>query len=58
MPEIVEEKNIAEEEVKENQSEERSYYYDDSCGYEIYIDEEDKDFAYETHKRHEKIKVN
>ena len=41
MPENEQEKNIADEESKENadksaENEERSYYYDDACGYEIY----------------------
>lgn len=41
MPENEQEKNTAEAELEEDQTEERSYYYDDACGYEIYVDEED-----------------
>lgn len=51
MPENAKEKNIADEESgkdAENESSnreknERSYYYDDACGYEIYNPEEDED---------------
>ncbi len=46
MPENAKEKNTAEEEIEEKkaENEERSYYYDDACGYEIYdADEEDEE---------------
>ncbi|HMS42965.1 MAG TPA: hypothetical protein PKE69_22240 [Pyrinomonadaceae bacterium] len=42
MPENAEEKNIAEEKSEKNdENEERSYYYDDACGYEIYQPDEE-----------------
>lgn len=43
MPEKTKEKNIAEEESEEKNAEngERSYYYDDACGYEIYNADEE-----------------
>ncbi len=51
MPENAKEKNIAEEESekiydKSAESKERSYYYDDACGYEIYNadEKEENDF--------------
>jgi hypothetical protein len=40
MPENAEEKNTAEE---KDETEERSYYYDDACGYEIYVEEDEED---------------
>lgn len=44
MPENAKEKNTAKEEAEEkNKNEERSYYYDDACGYEIYEVDEDED---------------
>ena len=44
MPEKAKEKNIAEEEIEEKtaETEERSYYYDDACGYEIYNEDEEE----------------
>lgn len=48
MPENVKEKNIEDKETEEAdnksaETEKRSYYYDDACGYEIYKDEDEED---------------
>lgn len=65
MPENAKEKNIADEETRkdaENESsnrekKERSYYYDDACGYEIYDPEEDEEGVFEK-VRQTKRKIN